>query len=802
MILPIDSSLKKIVSLLENENTLILEAAPGAGKTTRVPPAFLKATFIQNKKIFVIEPRRLAAKLAATRVAEELGEKIGKTVGYRFRFESQGTSETKIWFLTEGLFIRHLLSDPTLSDVGIVIIDEFHERHLHGDSALAILRALQAEIRKDLRVLIMSATLDSIALKETLKCEVVSVEGRAYPVETIYLDREHQYLDARVVSALRWIAQGENECEGDILVFLPGALEIRKCIDSAAEIAREHGWDLFPLYADLSRDDQERALKVSDRRRVIFSTNIAESSVTIPGIRIVIDTGLSRQASYSWWAGLPSLQTKSISRASAIQRAGRAGRTAPGKCIRLYSKNDFETRRPFDVPEIMRADLSQIILEHSQLKERISLPSFESLPWFEPPTQGSSESAQKLLYQLGALDQKGNLTETGRNLLKISAHPRVARIVLEGAGTKSIHSVVAAAVYLSEEKTKGLQNIVEALAEYEPRGLSKRYFDDLLSQSKKLGMEGLREMPPSSKGILEKFLLAGFPDRVGKLEGSKYFLSEGGTVSIPASHSEYVLVLDARESGARSQAQVSLYCDIQPEWLFDSEPTRISEEEIVSWDEKREKASVVSQIRYGELILTESTVDSRHCEAVARELVKRVGAIGWEKVFDAERVNQWMNRVHFLIRENSKNNVVIADNDIRKAIESACLENGFSSIAELKSIALTDYLAAHVDPSILGDLNRFAPESIVLARGRKVTIHYEADRPPWIESRLQDFFGMEQGPSINQGQTKLVLHLLAPNYRAVQVTTDLAGFWKRIYPDLRKELGRRYPRHSWPENPY
>ncbi len=391
--LPIDPHLPLIAKKLQESGCLVLKASPGSGKTTRVAP-FLLNSLPPGKEILVLEPRRLAAKLAARRVAEERREKVGGVIGYQFRFENVSSKETRLRFLTEGMLMRRLIRDRTLDGVAIVILDEFHERHLHGDVALSYLRSLQASGRPDLKLVVMSATLDTEALLRYLgNCPLVEVEGRPFDVATHYRPSENKFLEISVRDAVKTAFQ--EWPEGDCLVFLPGMADIRRAESALSDLARINHWDLFPLHGELSKGEQDRALLPGRNRKIILATNVAETSLTIEGIRIVIDSGLHRQASYSWWSGVPSLRTRPISRASSIQRAGRAGRTASGTCYRLYSRADFDGRAPFETPEIQRADLCQTLLE---LKE-LGVQSLTQFPWFDPPPAGAMESAEATLPQ-------------------------------------------------------------------------------------------------------------------------------------------------------------------------------------------------------------------------------------------------------------------------------------------------------------------------------------------------------------------------------------------------------------------
>jgi ATP-dependent helicase HrpB len=426
--LPIDPLLPEIVATLRGAKSLVLEAPPGAGKTTRVPRALLEAGLGQGKEIVVLQPRRLPTRLAAQRVSEEIGERVGETVGYQVRFEDVRGPKTRLSFVTEGVLGRRLLSDPTLRDVGVVVLDEFHERHLSADISLALLRRLQQGPRPDLKLVVMSATLEAAPISAYLgNCPTLRSEGRRFDVSLEYLPTaDDRYLDAQVLSGIKRLHA--NGLDGDVLVFLPGAGEIRRAKETCAEFAERHGIDLLPLHGDLPPAEQDRAVRRGSRRKIILSTNVAETSVTIDGVAAVIDSGLARVASHSPWSGLPILKLAKVSRASATQRAGRAGRTRSGHCLRLYTQHDFDGRPDQDAPEIRRMDLAETVLA----LRASGITDLASFPFFEPPPAASLEAAETLLRRLGAVASQGTVTEIGQRLLRFPLHPRQARIIVEG----------------------------------------------------------------------------------------------------------------------------------------------------------------------------------------------------------------------------------------------------------------------------------------------------------------------------------------------------------------------------------
>ena len=469
--LPIDPFIPEVLASLEASNCLVLQAEPGTGKTTRVPPALLSAKFRQpHQEILVLEPRRLAAKMAATWVACEQGEKVGQRIGYQFRFEKVSSPETRVLFLTEGMLMRRLLGDPELTNVAAVVLDEFHERHLHGDIALAYLRRLQLSARKGLRLVVMSATLDSASVAGFLgNCKVLQVPGSRFPISIEYVSQARD-LEIQVRDALTdLLTRSDADDFGDVLVFLPGMGEIRRVAETLGPLSQRENFQILPLHGELSREEQDRAVGMCEQRKVILSTNVAETSLTIAGVNTVIDSGLARVSSHSWWSGLPALKTKAISKASAIQRAGRSGRTSPGRALRLYSKGDFDGRAPFEIPEISRADLCQSVLELKSLGVKV----IGDFKWFEAPKENAMKAALELLFRLGAVNSEGGMTEIGRRLVEFPLHPRLGRLVLEAEAQGFAKEGIRLASLLSEGRSRQV-DLMKEFEEFRPDENSRR----------------------------------------------------------------------------------------------------------------------------------------------------------------------------------------------------------------------------------------------------------------------------------------------------------------------------------------
>ena len=771
--LPIDPLLPTILESLGAHPNLIIEAAPGAGKTTRVPPAVLQF----GGSVLVLEPRRIAARLAARRVAAELGEPVGQTIGYQVRFEEIASTQTRLRFLTEGVLTRRMLSDPNLAGVSTVILDEFHERHIETDLALALLRRLQQTKRPDLRIIVMSATIDAAPVQRFLNhAPLVRSEGRLFPLEIGFTPYSAAPLEEQVaLAAERLLA---TEASGDILVFLPGAAEIRRAARASESLARRFHLAIAPLYGDLSPAEQDAAVEPGPRRKLILSTNIAESSITIEGVRLVIDSGLARVASDSPWTGLPRLEIKRISKASARQRAGRAGRTAPGRVTRLYTGEDLHRRPDHDEPEITRRELSQLCLQLEVAGIRDPL----ELEWLEAPSRAHVDAAEALLTRLRARGPEA------KKLARFPLHPRLARVVLDAG----VEGARAAALLSSGQRVTSAD--LERALEEPPDGRTKAVFD----QIRRLGIS-------RGEHDLGRAILAGFPDRVGRKRpggarsapstGATVALSNGMSAAMASPPAEFLVAVDVEERPDRGLPEIRLASPIEPEWLIDLFPDRVLERNRLEWNQQSERVESVSAIIYDELVIDESRGGAVDDEAAARLLAQKARESGIERFVETDELENMIARSEFAAEHSDIQR--LTERDVDEAFES--ISYGLHSFAELERAAAG--LLPILETKLGSALDRIAPARIRLPGGRQVKVHYERGKPPWIASRLQDFFGMTETPRLANGKVPVVAHLLAPNQRAVQTTADLAGFWQRLYPQLRRELGRRYPKHAWPEQP-
>lgn len=804
--LPIEALKSDIVRAMAGEGRLVLEAPPGAGKTTQVPRYLLDAGVAEKGEIIVVQPRRLACRMAARFVSKQLGEKVGERVGYQVRFEEAVSARTQVRFVTEGLLVRELIRKPKLDGVACVVFDEFHERHLDAELALTLVAQLKNDQRPDLGVVVMSATLDAQPIAEWLSAERLRSEGRRFPVTTEYVGSPGQRPLEQAVAFQ--VKQALNTHQGDVLVFLPGVGEIMRCMSALAGTNAL----VLPLHGELSPEDQDRAVNPGERRKVVLSTNVAETSVTIDGIGVVIDTGLARVAAHDPWSGMPTLKLQRISRASADQRAGRAGRTRAGHCIRMFAA--AELVEAFDTPEIQRLDLCDAVLT---IRSAGYDPAH--LPWFEPPRSHALEVAHEVLVMLGALDAHGKVTQTGRDMLRYPTHPRLARAMVE-ARKRGVAGDAALIVALLAERDVTTQRranmsasadviaIADAVLE-----LERARFD--FGSADRLGLrpgpvrqvvrarDQLRRIAGNERkdddAALRMALLSGFPDRVAKVlsrprdadaplamygSGSA-LLSRNSVVTEP-----WIIALDAEQRGR--DPLVRSACAIETDWLIDLFTDRIVESEELLWNPERHRVDRVTRMSYGALIIDEDRKPAEPSAEAAAVLMDQLKRKGLGDVLDLEALEQLRGRVD-LARANGLE-LPTVDTMLTQALADAAA----TSFAQVRDAQLMSQLHGQLASTAL---DAKVPAAWKLGNGKSLRIHYEPGKPPWVESFLQDFFGTERGPRILDGRVALTMHLLGPNKRPLQVTSDLASFWDTHYPELKPQLSRRYPRHHWPENP-
>lgn len=821
--LPIDPVLSEITTRLKKERRLVLVAPPGSGKTTRVPRALLDAGI--SGEIVVLEPRRLAARMAAKRVADELGEPLGKTVGYTVRFDDVSSKDTRIRFVTEGVLARRLLVDPNLDGVGAVLLDEFHERHLQSDTVLALLR----DHSPDLALLVMSATLDAEAIARGLGCAVIHAEGRPFPVTVSFDDtKDDRALALRIASGVRRALQ---ETAGHVLVFLPGAGEIRAAATAAENLIREKGALSCTLHGDMPPAEQDIAVAPSKMRKVIFSTNVAESSVTIDGVTAVVDSGIERVSIFDPWSGFARLETAPVSQASAVQRAGRAGRTGPGIAIRLYSKVDFDRRPLHRPPEIETADLSNLWLELIAHDRR-------HVSWLTPPPASAVTSAEELLTRLSAIDEHGKATALGRAMARYPLHPRQSRLLLEAsrAGFPEEGRILAALLTerdlrretrtfnqgaggASTSRSAGDSDLLELLSLFEELrdqrfgreaatrlGLDANVasrVDRVEKQLRRFEERGTRwdaaSAAPTGDEALLRAILVAFPDRVAKRKatGSREVAIAGGVgrgeiaQGSCVHHAPFIVAVDVEN--VRGVPTVRLGSRVEPEWLLDLFPERVQGVEAPRWNDEKESVERVSQLTYDDIVIDES-VGGAPSAAEAALLFAKAKARGFMHFKDGPDMEAWIARVRFAASQDAR--VLPLDSaKLDEVFLDAC--EGLRSFRELDAASLGAILIAATEGAPLVDT--LAPTHFRFPNGRTAPIDYTVASGAVLGSYLQDFFGVKDIPKA--GRLPLVLHLWAPNKRAVQITQDLPSFWKNHYQTIRKELSRKYPRHVWPDDP-
>lgn len=781
---PVDAVLGDIAAALDTHGVVVVEAPPGTGKTTRVP-AFLadRATAAgRSGQVWVLEPRRIAARASAAFVAASRGEPLGRSVGYAVRFDRKESADTQVMYVTEALLGRRFLADPALRGgrgVHTVVLDEFHERSIHTDLALARTRALRRQ-RPELQLVVMSATLDGLALARALDAPVVRAEARRFPVDVRPFARKDErplpeQVRSGVAAARSALDAAEHAGRGDVLVFVPGAGEIERCADALARDADRDGFVVVPLHGELDAAAQDAALKAGRAPRVILATNVAETSVTVEGVGAVVDTGLARVAGHDPWSGVPTLTLQPIARSSADQRAGRAGRLGPGVCFRLYA--DYEQRPAALAPELHRADLCAVALETWG----------EDLPWLDAPPAAAWKAARELLTRLGAVSGDAR-TAIGDAMLALPLSPRLGRVLIEGVAL-GVAEPAAAMVALLGDRARAAEDVVA-------RVLDGARLGGQAEQERRQLLQAVRGLPagsgPGDVGHrLALALLAGFPDRVAQRRGGRVVFAEGGSAVIDAATpggDGFVVVPDLERGGLRpgesSANRVRRLARIPDDYLLDRAELRTT----MRWSGSR--VEVLEQLRFGELVLDEGPGTGDPAE-VGRVLAAEVAPVAHRVFADWDAAAALVQRIDYLRRVGVDLPAVALDDAVRRACA------GRRSVAEASEVSLVGTIAADVDLALV---DRLAPAAIPLGNRKRTPITYPPDQEPYLASRMQDFFGLARSPLL-AGDRPLVLHLLAPNQRPVQITSDLAGFWKNHWPGIRRELMRRYPRQLWPEDP-
>ncbi len=835
-VLPIDATLPDVLDAIRRHRRLVLVAPPGAGKTTRLPPALVASGLLgpEHPNVVVLQPRRVAARSVAARIAEENSWTLGEEVGYQVRFERKIGPRTRLRIATEGILNRQVVADPFLEGVGAVVLDEFHERSLHTDLALALLKEVRDSVREDLILVVMSATLDAEPVSAFLGgAPIIRVEGRTFPVEITHRGNDGAPLPDRMARAVTEAIESSSD-RGDILAFLPGAEEIRRTARLLDPVAHRHDLLVLPLHGSLPSDEQDRALRPSDRRKVVLATNIAETSLTIEGVSTVIDSGLARHASFDAERGVDRLELGRISRASATQRAGRAGRTRPGRCVRLWSDREGRGMAEADVADVHRVDLSGTLLALHAWGHADPM----QFGWFERPAAERVEAAERVLGMLGALEDGGRVTAIGRRLLDIPAPPRLARLLWEANAVGLRRDGATLAALLAEKDiltrldrragpeshaTSDVLIRLDRMEEAESRrfhpGLRDLGIDPAAARRVAQARDDfLRisrrwpDIPPPPEGAEEtllRLLLVAFPDRVcrrrasdpmaGRMVGGRGVRLEADSV---VRDGDLFLALDPRDDdrGLSREARVRIASLVRAEWLEGVFPGAVVVEKSARFDEGRQRVVGVHLVRYRDLVIEED----RHValdpvmasDVLAGALIPR----GLDFVREQEAAASWLARFELVARAMPEHDWPGLDEEAVAALIEAAAR-GRRSVEEVRAAPWADLLRGRLSYAQSRLMDREAPEALTVPSGNRVRLRYEAGKPPVLAVRLQELFGWAETPRVAGGRVAVVLHLLGPNYRPVQITDDLGSFWSQAYFQVRKDLRNRYPKHAWPDDP-
>lgn len=800
--LPIDAALPGLTAALAARNAAVLVAPPGAGKTTRVPLVLIDEPWAKDKKILVLEPRRLAARAAAARMAATLKEQVGDTVGLRVRFGSKVSKRTRIEVVTEGVFTRLVLEDPSLEGIGAVLFDEFHERSLDADLGLALARDAQAGLRDDLRLLVMSATLDGARVAALLgDAPVIESEGRAYPVETRYLGRDPRArIENQVADAIERALRAEP---GSLLVFLPGAGEINRTETLLKERVRDPEVDIVALYGALDMREQDRAIDPAPpgRRKVVLATSIAETSLTIEGVRVVIDCGLSRVPRYEPDVGITRLETVRVSRAAADQRRGRAGRTEPGVCYRLWDEPQTGSLEAYTRPEILSADLSSFVLDLAEW----GAANPADLAFLDPPPAAALNEAKTLLLQLGAIDAQGRITGEGRKLRQLPLPPRLARMVVDAVREGAGDLAATIAVLVTERGLGGDDVNLEHRLDQFRRDRSRRA-DDARGMVRRwaetAGGRGQGDMSPGT------ILALAYPDRIAKSRGggSGAFLlanGRGGNVDAASSLAREPFLAVAELTGAAAASRILLAAPITLEEIEARFADKIEDRDAVTFDNGSASLRARRTKRLGALVLAEQIKQVAPDAETAKVFAQGLIAQGLDKLPWSKAAQHFRTRVAFLRKAEGDEWPDVSNEGLAGSaaewLEPVLMDK--ISRSQIGADELSDAVMNLVPWNMRRRLDEEAPTHFTARTGSAVPIDYEAEQGPTISIRVQELFGLTQHPSIAGGRVPLVIELLSPGHKPVQITRDLPGFWRGSYADVRVEMRGRYPRHPWPEDP-
>jgi ATP-dependent RNA helicase HrpB len=819
--LPIAEKLDELKTSFAEHNTVILQADPGAGKTTLVPLYLLDQIIDKKKKIIMLEPRRLAARMAARRMADMIGEAVGETIGYRIRLENKVSRGTRIEIVTEGILTRRIQEDPELTDVGLLIFDEYHERSLQADLGLALSRQIQEVFRDDLKLLIMSATLEVGKLSKILNgAPVVSSAGRQFPVDTRFLEKSTQErLEIKVAKAIK---KALNEETGDILAFLPGAGEISRIQSSLLSSKKNTDISIVPLYGNLNQKEQDIALhpNADGKRKVVLATDIAETSLTINGVRIVIDSGLARSPRFDPNSGMNRLETHRISRASADQRRGRAGRQASGICYRLWTTSEDRNLIEHSPPEIADADLSSLVLELANW----GVQDIGEIPWMTVPPSGPQAQAKELLIRLGALDSSAMITEFGRKLVRLPLHPRLAAMVIKSSVYASTKLACDMAAILSERDflhrnqdapTSDISDRLNVLNHHRQKGerklegINEGALRQVIRSSEDLTRRMKLNQTSNNQDIIGVLLGFAYPDRVGELrDGSRssYRLSGGKGARLDDGDKligePYIVA--AELDGKGREARIFLAASISAIDIEKAFSSDLITRRRVFWDEQKKRVNAVSERCFGALVLDSTRLTDVSPDEISLALMSVVKNKDLKILRWTEEVEAFVNRVAFAkLHEPDELWPDFSRNALKKRIEQWLLPylSGINNFSGIQALDLLSILKNELGYTLANNLECFAPATLRVPSGSNIRLDYTDPQKPILSVRLQEVFGMKEVPKIANGKVSVTIHLLSPARRPVQVTSDLESFWRTTYNDVKKDLKGRYPKHYWPDDP-
>ncbi|MFY0626609.1 MAG: ATP-dependent helicase HrpB [Reichenbachiella sp.] len=806
--LPVKEIIPDLLKHLDNESTLIVNAPAGAGKSTLLPLSLLDQKWLGDKKILMLEPRRLAAKAIATRMAYFLGEEVGGTIGYKIRFENRTSEHTRIEVLTEGILTRMLHGNNELNGVAMVIFDEFHERSIHADVALALCRESQQVLRPDLKIVVMSATLDMPKLTQLLACKAVTSQGRLFPVDIKYQGDTDEWSMAEQCASV--VNKAVKENDGDVLVFLPGQREILK----TEELLRKSlkGFAIMPLYGSLPMNRQQAAIfpHKEGKRKVVIATSIAETSLTIEGIKIVVDSGFGRTSRFDPKSGLSRLTTIQISKDSADQRAGRAGRLSPGTCYRMWSNVTHDRMDDHLIPEILEADLASLVLDMAKW----GVMDINQLTWLTSPPKGAVNQASEMLHQLEALEN-GRITHHGEKMLELPCHPRIAHMLLIAEDEDMIPLAADIAAFLEERDPLGkeagtdLNTRIEALRRYR----SEKRTGGRMARIKKVADSYLKmfvmeeendPFDPYETGVI---LTHAYPERIAHARpgnNAQFQLANGKIAAIghrdDLAHEAWLAIahLDAREG----LGKIFMASPLNPKDLA----PLVKQKDVIKWDTEDGGLIATSDLRIGNIVLQSKPLPEPDESHRVQAIVEAIKKEGMQLLDFNDHVVQWQNRLLSLKKWRRQEDWPDVSTSSLLMTNGEWLSPYLTEVKkphQLKKINLEEVLQHHLTQDLQKSLNRLAPKKLTVPSGSQITINYRSDGlPPILAVCIQEIFGLSETPKVNNGKTAVLLHLLSPGFKPVQITDDLKSFWANTYFEVKKELKRRYPKHVWPDDPW